>query len=131
VLGIRPSELLGVEITDSAVGADQVAQLIREHCRSRGISIAQFEEAAGWWVAESLDEPQRLLQDYSLDGIQDICHELGVDWQRLILSLGPRGLTMRCSEPGHHAAVTNRRPSWAGSLGSFGGMGSHMKRCST
>jgi len=65
-----------------------LAALIREHCRSRGITIGQFEDASGWHLAKSLDDPARFLHDdYSLDGIQDICRELGVDWQRFILSL--------------------------------------------
>ena len=42
---------------------------------------------AGWYVAESLTAPQKFLQDYTIDGIQDICRELEVDWKRVIIGL--------------------------------------------
>jgi len=88
VLGITPQQLYGIESGLLPLTTADLAALIREHCRLRGISVEQFEWAAGWSVAKSLDEPERFLQnDYSIEGIQDICRELGVDWQRFILSL--------------------------------------------
>jgi transcriptional regulator with XRE-family HTH domain len=88
VLGISPQQLLGVNAAAARITANDLAALIRDHCRSRGITIHQFEDATGWYVAKSLDNPERFLHDdYSIDGIQDICRELGVDWQRFILSL--------------------------------------------
>lgn len=88
VLGMSPRELFGIELNAVPISATDLATLIREHCHTRGIAIQQFEDAVGWHVAQSLDEPERfLLQNYSLEGIQDICRELGVDWQRFILSL--------------------------------------------
>ena len=88
VLNIRPRELFGIELQTAPVTATDLAALIREHCLSRGITIAQFEDSSGWHVAKSLDDPERFLHDdYSIEGIQDICRELGVDWQRFILGL--------------------------------------------
>ncbi|HXJ72055.1 MAG TPA: hypothetical protein VNM37_04345, partial [Candidatus Dormibacteraeota bacterium] len=78
VLGVCPRELFGVETLASGITATDLAALIREHCRSRGIAIQQFEDATGWYVAKSLDDPERFLHaDYSIDGIRDICRELG------------------------------------------------------
>jgi|SRR6187399_3202792 len=88
VLGLSPKELFGVETSASGITAADLAALIREHCLSRGITIDQFEDSSGWYVAKSLDDPERFLHnDYSIEGIQDICRELGVDWQRFILGL--------------------------------------------
>ena len=87
VLAIRPTELLGAQSTEPAILPDELARLIREHCQRRSLSIEQFEDAAGWHVAKSLTEPQKFLQDYTIDGIQDICRTLEVDWQRVILGL--------------------------------------------
>jgi hypothetical protein len=88
VLCIRPRELFGIESQATPLGVADLAALIREHCRSRAITIEQFEDSSGWRVAKSLDDPERcFLDDNSIDGIQDICRELGVDWQRFILSL--------------------------------------------
>jgi transcriptional regulator with XRE-family HTH domain len=86
VLGIQPRELFGFEAASPSLSAHEIAVLIREHCRSRGITAAQFEDAAGWSVAKSLDEPERFRHDYPIDGIMDICRELGVDWKRFIES---------------------------------------------
>jgi hypothetical protein len=87
-LGLSPRELFGIELQEAPLSYADLAVLIREHCRSRGITAQQFEDATGWHVANSLDGPERLMHgDYSIDGIQDICRELGVDWQRFILSL--------------------------------------------
>lgn len=88
VLDISPRELFGIELQESPLTATDLVGLIREHCRSRGITIQQFEDASGWRLAESLDDADRFMQDgYSIDGIQDICRELGVDWLRFILGL--------------------------------------------
>ena len=88
VLGVSPRELFGIDPESHAITAIALADLIREHCRSRAIAVQQFEDATGWHVAKSLDDPERFLHDdYSIEGIQDICRELGVDWRRFILSL--------------------------------------------
>jgi len=88
VLSVSPRELFGVQSQEAPLTAADLAALIREHCRSYGITVEQFEDALGWHLSKSLDEPERFLRDdYSLDGIRDICRELGVDWQRFILSL--------------------------------------------
>ena len=87
VLGVSPRELFGIEADAPAITASDLAALIRGHCRSRDIAVQQFEDATGWYVAKSLDDPERFLHDdYSIDGIQDICRELGVDWQGFIES---------------------------------------------
>jgi hypothetical protein len=88
VLQASPLELFGVEPEAPPLTPGDLAALIRERCSSRGITVEQFEDASGWYVAKSLDDPQRFLgEDYSMDGIQDICRELGVDWRRFLLSL--------------------------------------------
>jgi hypothetical protein len=86
VLGIAPRDLFGFESTVSPLTAAALAALIREHCRSRTITTEQFEDAAGWSVAKSLDEPERFRHDYPIDGIIDLCRELGEDWERFIES---------------------------------------------
>jgi hypothetical protein len=88
VLGVPPRALFGIELLAAPITATALATLIREHCQLRGITIEQFEDSSGWHVSKSLDDPERYLHnDYSIEGIQDICRELGVDWQRFILSL--------------------------------------------
>src|SRR5882757_3998694 len=47
-LGIRPIELFGAEISESAVSAIDLVQRIQEECRSRNVTLEQFEDAVGW-----------------------------------------------------------------------------------
>ncbi|MBI5817894.1 MAG: helix-turn-helix transcriptional regulator [Verrucomicrobia bacterium] len=86
VLGIQPRYLFGFEMVSPPLSSNEIAVLVRQHCRLRGITIAQFEEAAGWSVAKSLDDPARFRHDYSIDGIMNICRELEVDWHRFMES---------------------------------------------
>jgi transcriptional regulator with XRE-family HTH domain len=84
---VAPCELVGTGERDDPISADKLASMIREHRRMRNITLEQFGEAAGWDVSKAADAPQLLLTDFSLDGIRDICRELGVDWQRFISGL--------------------------------------------
>ena len=87
VLGIGPRDLFAIHSTLSPITPAELAELIREHCRSRSIGIEQLEEACSWSIAKSLDEPERFRHDYPIDGVRHICRELGIDWGRVILSL--------------------------------------------
>ncbi|HTH47269.1 MAG TPA: helix-turn-helix transcriptional regulator [Candidatus Limnocylindria bacterium] len=87
VLGIRPSELFAVEISEPAVSAVELKDLIHEQCRARGVTMKKFEDAVGWRLSECLEPPQRLLEDMTIAGLQWLCRELGIHWHRVILSL--------------------------------------------
>lgn len=99
VLGIRPRDLFGFDSTAPPLTAHELAALIREHCSLRAISTPQFEAEAGWSVARSLDEPERFRHDYPIDGIVDICRELGVDWQRFFESEQPLEIERTLQRP--------------------------------
>ena len=84
VLGIRPVELFGDEISEPAVSPDELVRLIREECRSRGVTLEQFEDAVGWRLSACIEPPERLLEDMTVDGLQWLCRELRIDWRRAI-----------------------------------------------
>jgi len=84
---VAPRELVGTEERGDPMSADELASMIRQHCRTRNLTLDEFGDAAGWDVSKAADAPQLLLTDFSLDGIRDICGELGVDWQRFISGL--------------------------------------------
>jgi hypothetical protein len=86
VLGIRPVELFADEISEPAVSADKLVQLIRDECRSRGVTLEQFEDVVGWRLSACIEPPERLLEDMTVDGLQWLCRELHIDWHRVILS---------------------------------------------
>ncbi len=87
VLGTEPSSLFGIETNELPVTAPELVQLIQAQCSSRAISLEQFEDAVGWTLSGMIDPPEKLLQNMSIDGLQDLCRELEIDWQRVILSL--------------------------------------------
>ena len=87
ILGVRPIEFFGCETTDSPISAVELVQLIREQCRSRGVTLEQFEDSVGWRLSACIEPPEHLLADITVDGLQWLCRELGIDWRRVILSL--------------------------------------------
>ena len=87
VLKIRPIELFAPEFSEPAISTGELIRLIHEECRSRQISLDQFEEAVGWYLSRCMDPPERLLQDMSIDGLQWLCRELRIDWRRVIMGL--------------------------------------------
>ena len=87
VLCVAPRELVGTEERDDPISAAQLASAIREHCRVRGMTLDEFGDAAGWDVSKAVYSPELLLTELSLDGIQDVCRELSIDWQRFISGL--------------------------------------------
>jgi DNA-binding XRE family transcriptional regulator len=86
-LGASPSELFDVATSEPAVSANELVALTYSECKRRGVTLEQFEDAVGWRLSQCIDPPERLLEDMSLDGLQWFCRELGIDWQRVILSL--------------------------------------------
>ena len=87
VLNIRPAELFGVETTLTPVSAEELVQHIQEQCRSRGVTLEKFEDAVGWKLSACMSPPERLLEGMTVDGLQWLCRELGIDWHRVILGL--------------------------------------------
>ena len=84
VLGIRPVELFGEEISEPAVSGDELVRRIHKECRSRGITLEQFEDAVGWRLSACIEPPERLLEDMTVDGLQWLCRELRIDWRRAL-----------------------------------------------
>lgn len=86
VLGIRPVTLFADEIAEPAVSANDLVRLIHNECRSRGVTLEQFEDAVGWRLSACIEPPELLLEDMTVDGLQWLCRELHIDWRRVLLS---------------------------------------------
>jgi hypothetical protein len=87
VLRAKPSELFDVDTDQPPVSPQELISLMHTECRKRGLTLEQFEDIVGWRLSQCIDPPERLLEDMSLDGLQWLCRELGIDWRRVILSL--------------------------------------------
>lgn len=86
IFGAHPLDFIGGPPAQPPVFVSELPLRIHQHCHSRGISLEQFEDAAGWNIAASLDPPELLLENLSLAGLQDVCRELGLEWQRIVAS---------------------------------------------
>lgn len=87
VVGLRPVELFGDDITESPVSAYELVQRIHAECRSRAVTLEQFEDTVGWRLSACIEPPERVLEDMTVDGLQWLCRELHIDWRRVFLSL--------------------------------------------
>jgi transcriptional regulator with XRE-family HTH domain len=87
VLKARSSELFGVSTTEPPVSSSELALLIGAECRTRNVTLEQFEEVVGWRLSQCMNPPERLFDEMSLDGLRWLCRELGIHWHRVILSL--------------------------------------------
>jgi transcriptional regulator with XRE-family HTH domain len=87
MLGIRPAELFAIKTTEQPIDAEELIERIHQKVRSRAISLEQFENAVGWQLAQSIEPPQRLLENITINGLQWLCRELDLDWHRVVLSL--------------------------------------------
>jgi transcriptional regulator with XRE-family HTH domain len=87
ILRIRPVDLFADSISEPAVSATDLVQLIHAECRSRGITLDQFEDIVGWRLTACIEPPDKLLEDMTVDGLQWLCRELHIDWRRVLLSL--------------------------------------------
>ena len=87
VLGVRPSELVGLMQRDDSITHIELATAIREYCRIHQMNVEQFSETVGWEIAPVMESSERFLSDFSLDGTRDLCSVLGLDWDRFISGL--------------------------------------------
>lgn len=87
VLDVRPAELFGIETTEPPIPAAELVRLIHQQYRSRGLTLEQFQDIVGWRLSACMEPPERLFEEMSIDGLQWLCRELGIDWHRVILSL--------------------------------------------
>jgi len=88
VLGIRPIDLFAPGFEEPPIYAGELVERIHSECRSRGITLEQFEDIIEWWQINTiLDPPEMLLENMTVDHLQRLCQELHADWRRVILSL--------------------------------------------
>ncbi len=87
VLGVRAIDLFGGEAAGPPISATELVRLIHEQYRSRGVTLEQFENVVGWRFSACIEPPEHLLEGITIDGLQWLCKELGVDWRRVIVGL--------------------------------------------
>jgi hypothetical protein len=87
VLGVRPIDVFGVEPGQLPISASEIVLMVQQYCRDHGLTIEQFEDRVGWTLRECLESPARLLEILPLDGLQNLCGVLNLDWHRALAGL--------------------------------------------
>ena len=90
------SKALGIDLVEffsnggskpqESVSLDALAGKINEYLTANNVTLAEFEEAVGWEVANCLTEPSEFM-NFNLDGLMDVSRPLGVDWRAVLLDL--------------------------------------------
>lgn len=83
MLNISPRTLVapeGAAQISGELSPAQIVEAIRRRLQATGATQEQFEEEAGWSVANALDDPDSIWADWNLDALQDICGVLGLNW---------------------------------------------------
>jgi len=90
------SHALGIDLVDffsngasrpaESVSLVALAEKINEYLTAHNLTVAEFEEAVGWEVANCLNDPNQFM-NFNLDGLMDVSRPLSVDWRAVLLDL--------------------------------------------
>jgi len=90
------SHALGIDLVEffsngatkpaESVSLDALAEKINEYLSGHNLTVAEFEDAVGWEVANFLTEPREFL-NLNLDGLMDVTRPLSVDWRAVLAGL--------------------------------------------
>ena len=93
---ITLSKALGIDLVDffsngaskpaETVSLNALAEKINEYLAAHNLTIAEFEDAVGWEVANCLTDPSQFI-NFNLDGLMDVSKPLNVDWRAVLSGL--------------------------------------------
>jgi DNA-binding XRE family transcriptional regulator len=93
------SHALGIDLVEffsngatkpaESVSLEALAEKINEYLKAHNLTVAEFEEAVGWEVANCLADPNQFM-NFNVDGLMDVSRPLGVDWRALLSDLQAR-----------------------------------------
>ena len=66
------------------VSPGDVVATIRHRLATDGSDVHALSEELGWALAGVLQEPDRIWDDWSLEGLRDVCARLGLDWRAML-----------------------------------------------
>jgi transcriptional regulator with XRE-family HTH domain len=93
---ITLSKALGIDLVEffsngaskpaESLSLDALAERINEYRTAHNLTVAEFEEAVGWEVANCLNDPSQFM-NFNVDGLMDVSKPLGVDWRAVLAHL--------------------------------------------
>jgi len=87
-LGLTPLAVLeGPEFPPPLrrVSLEALAKQAEGRMLEQGLSVADFSQRVGWEIAPVFADPQHV-RTYTVDALQQICREAGVDWREALPS---------------------------------------------
>ncbi len=78
----------GASKPEESVSLDALAGKINEYIAAHNLTVAEFEEAVGWELANCLTEPSQFM-NFNVDGLMDVSRPLGIDWRAVLKALSP------------------------------------------
>jgi transcriptional regulator with XRE-family HTH domain len=93
---ITLSKALGIDLVEffsngaskpvESVPLEALAEKINEYVTAHNLTVAEFEDAVGWEVANCLTQPSQFM-NFNVDGLMDVTRPLGLDWRAVLLNL--------------------------------------------
>jgi|KBSMisStandDraft_5_1062788.scaffolds.fasta_scaffold270162_2 hypothetical protein len=93
---ITLSKALGIDLVEffsdgaskrgEGLSLDALAEKIKAYIVAHNLTVAEFEDAVGWEVANCLTEPSQFIS-FNLDGLMDVTRPLGLDWRAILVDL--------------------------------------------
>lgn len=87
------SHALGIDLVEffsngaprpaESVSLEALAESINEYLTANKLTVAEFEDAVGWEVANCLTDPSQFL-NFNVDGLKDVTRPLGLDWRAVL-----------------------------------------------
>lgn len=100
VMKVCPSEFFS-DAQVSPVSPLSLANSIRRTLKVRTIELKDFEEIVGWEIAPFIANPSRVISEWNIECLQDVCREAGENWMAV--------LNGQAMEPGGAAAEPTNR----------------------
>ena len=72
------------------VSLETLAQKISDFLVAEKLTVTEFENTAGWEVANSLTDPSRFM-NFNMLGLMEVCEIVGVDWRGVLAQLSQTG----------------------------------------
>jgi DNA-binding XRE family transcriptional regulator len=87
VLNITPAELLSDEANNDRrlnhLPFAEFIETVKKYLASEGITVAEFEDKAGWEMEGLLNNPEEIWER-NVQFLKDVCGELGINWLSVV-----------------------------------------------
>ena len=81
MLLVQHSEAQDIE---KKISDQELIKMINEKINENAETVEEFSERVGWDVSTAINDSDNIWKDWNLDGLQDICNAVGVNWEYVL-----------------------------------------------